>query len=236
MDVDADGDFSFEIGPGAGHRRARDPRLPGRPAGRAARSPGSIEALDEPDPIRHGDAETAAALRASAAWLRTMFMIIPLDGRRPRRGRSTPSATRSRTPPTRWAPPYQVPDANFGWSARDACYSFGSYDLAEDEALVDHAPAAAMPLLEHVRLEPVHGHPQRRRRPDARSTSASRRAQPRRHGHDRDQPRPVVAPQRADHDRLPARQPGVPLVPGRRTCRSRPRSRWSSWSTRRTGS
>ena len=38
-------------------------------------------------------------------------------------------------------PPYQVPDSNFGWSARDACYSFGSYDLAEDEALViTHRP------------------------------------------------------------------------------------------------
>jgi hypothetical protein len=32
--------------------------------------------------------------------------------------------------------PYQVPDANFGWSARDACYSFGSFVLEDDEALV----------------------------------------------------------------------------------------------------
>ena len=37
-----------------------------------------IEALDEPDPLRHGDAETAAACGRSAAWLRTMFAILPL--------------------------------------------------------------------------------------------------------------------------------------------------------------
>ena len=37
--------------------------------------------------------------------------------------------------------PYQVPDANFGWSARDACYSFGSFVLEPDEALVvTHRP------------------------------------------------------------------------------------------------
>lgn len=42
-----------------------------------------------------------------------------------------------------FAAPYQVPDANFGWSARDACYSYGSFVLAEDEALViTHRPPA----------------------------------------------------------------------------------------------
>jgi hypothetical protein len=34
-----------------------------------------------------------------------------------------------------------VPDANFGWSARDACYAYGSFVLDEDEALVvTHRP------------------------------------------------------------------------------------------------
>ena len=34
-----------------------------------------------------------------------------------------------------------MPDANFGWSARDACYAYGSFDLADDEALViTHRP------------------------------------------------------------------------------------------------
>ena len=37
--------------------------------------------------------------------------------------------------------PYQVGDANFGWSARDAAYSFGSFVLEDDEALVvTHRP------------------------------------------------------------------------------------------------
>ena len=54
--------------------------LTGRPVG------WHIEALDEPEPFRHGDAETAAALRAGAAWLRTMFAILPLAvGARSRR-------------------------------------------------------------------------------------------------------------------------------------------------------
>ncbi len=30
--------------------------------------------------------------------------------------------------------PYQVQDSNFGWSARDACYSYGSFVLEDDEA------------------------------------------------------------------------------------------------------
>ncbi|HYR16757.1 MAG TPA: DUF1214 domain-containing protein, partial [Mycobacterium sp.] len=39
------------------------------------------------------------------------------------------------------ADPYQVPDANFGWSARDACYAYGSFVLDDDEALViTHRP------------------------------------------------------------------------------------------------
>ncbi len=38
---------------------------------------------------------------------------------------------------------YQVADANYGWSARDACYSYGSFVLVEGEALViTHRPPA----------------------------------------------------------------------------------------------
>jgi hypothetical protein len=94
-----------------------------------------IEALDGPDPIRHGDAETAASLRATATWLRTMFAIVPLAvGARVddqhALGHETAHAA------NQFANPYQVPDANFGWSARDACYAYGSFVLNEDEALV----------------------------------------------------------------------------------------------------
>jgi hypothetical protein len=137
--IDADGSFSFELGPtpDAAVLMTRDYQADphtGHPVS------WRIEAFDEPDPIRHGDAETAARLRASAAWLRTMFAIVPM-------------AVGARVDDThalgheiahaanQFAAPYQVPDANFGWSARDACYSYGSFVLGEDEALVvTHRP------------------------------------------------------------------------------------------------
>ncbi|WP_422745479.1 DUF1214 domain-containing protein [Mycobacterium sp. WMMD1722] len=139
LDVDADGEFTFDLGPlpGAAVLMTRDYQadpLTGRPV------EWRIEALDEPDPIRHGDAETAAALRASAAWLRTMFAILPLAvGVRSEDAHSLGHETAHAA--NEFAEPYQVPDANFGWSARDACYSYGSFVLADDEALViTHRP------------------------------------------------------------------------------------------------
>ena len=143
LDVDTDGNFSFEFPPtpDAAVLMTRDYQadpLTGRPV------VWQIEALDEPDPIRHGDAETAASLRAAATWLRTMFAIVPLavgdrvsdkNGARHALGHETAHAA------NQFADPYQVPDANFGWSARDACYSYGSFVLDDDEALViTHRP------------------------------------------------------------------------------------------------
>lgn len=139
LDIDADGNFSFDLGPtpDAAVLMTRDYQadpLTGRPVS------WHIEALDEPDPVRHGDAETAAGLRASAAWLRTMFAILPLAvGTRAEdvhtAGHQVAHAA------NRFAEPYQTPDFNFGWSARDACYSYGSFVLEEDEALViTHQP------------------------------------------------------------------------------------------------
>lgn len=144
LDVDADGNFSFEFppgdfGPDAAVLMTRDYQadpLTGRPV------VWRIEALDEPAPIRHGDAETAARLRAVSTWLQTMFAIVPLAvGDRVDEthalGHETAHAANA------FAEPYQVPDANFGWSARDACYSYGSFVLDEDEALViTHRPPA----------------------------------------------------------------------------------------------
>ena len=180
------------IGPVPDIAALRDPRLPGRPActGRPVRW--EIEALDEPDPIRHGDAETAAALRASAAWLRTMFVIIPLTVGVRVEDEHTLGHEIANAANTIGAP-YQVPDSNFGWSARDACYSFGSYDLAEDEALVVTHRPPRLPVLEHGRLEPVHGQPQRRRRPDL-GQHRHRRAQRRRHRHGGDRHGPSAHP------------------------------------------
>lgn len=137
--IDADGDFSFDIGPlpGAAVLVTRDYQVD-PVAGRPVRW--QIEALDEPDPIRHGDQETAAALRACAAWLRTMFAIVPLAV-----GARVDDAHALGHEVTQVAnafgEPYQVPEANFGWSARDACYAYGSFVLGDDEALVvTHRP------------------------------------------------------------------------------------------------
>lgn len=141
LDIDADGNFSFEYGPTDGgvvlvtRDYQADPTT-GRPVS------WRIEALDEPDPIRHGDAETAAALRASAAWLRTMFAIVPLAVGVRVDDHHTLGHEISQVA-NEFADPYQVPDANFGWSARDACYAYGSFVLEEDEALViTHRPPA----------------------------------------------------------------------------------------------
>lgn len=139
LDVDADGNFSFEFPPTADAvvlmtRDYQANPLTGRPV------TWNIEALDEPEPIRHGDAETAASLRAAAAWMRTMGAIVPLPvGTRVDDqhglGHETAHAANE------FAAPYQVPDANFGWSARDACYAYGSFVLDDDEALViTHRP------------------------------------------------------------------------------------------------
>jgi hypothetical protein len=139
LEIDAAGNFSFELGPtpDAAVLMTRDYQadpLTGRPIS------WNIEALDEPEPIRHGDAETAARLRASAAWLRTMFAILPLAvGARVDETHALGHEIAHAA--NQFADPYQVPDANFGWSARDACYSYGSYVLEEDEALViTHRP------------------------------------------------------------------------------------------------
>lgn len=100
-----------------------------------------IEPLDEPAPIAHTDASTAQALRSTLTWMRTMFSIVPLavgvrnDDERHDLGHEITQVAND------FGAPYRVPDFNFGWSATDACYSFGSYDLADDEALVvTHRP------------------------------------------------------------------------------------------------
>lgn len=141
LDIAEDGSFSCEIGPtpDVAVLMTRDYQvdpLHGRPV------TWHIEALDEPEPIRHGDALTAASLRATSAWLRTMFAILPLSVGVRTDGEHTSGHEVAQVANT-FGDPYQVPDANFGWSARDACYSFGSFDLAEDEALViTHRPPA----------------------------------------------------------------------------------------------
>jgi hypothetical protein len=141
LDLDDDGGFTFDLGPlpDAAVLLTRDYRadpLSGR------RIDWHIEAYDEPEPVRHGAEETAAALRASAAWLRTMFAIIPLTvGVRSDDEHNLGHEITQRA--NEFGDAYQVGDANFGWSARDASYSFGSFVLEDDEALVvTHRPPA----------------------------------------------------------------------------------------------
>jgi hypothetical protein len=141
LEHDDEGRFTFDLGPlpDAAVLLTRDYQadpLTGR------RIDWQIEAYDEPEPIRHDSAGTAAALRASAAWLRTMFAIIPLTvGVRSDDAHTTGHEITQLA--NDFGEPYQVGDANFGWSARDASYSFGSFVLEDDEALVvTHRPPA----------------------------------------------------------------------------------------------
>lgn len=151
LDISDDGSFSMllaprrpdgydgafiELAPDSHAAFTRDYQLDPRVGRRVS---WSIEALDPAGPIERTDAGTASALRAASAWMRTLFAIVPLTVA-PRdahesQGHNTPQLANA------FAEPYRVPDANFGWSARDACYSFGSYSLDRDEALVvTHRP------------------------------------------------------------------------------------------------
>lgn len=151
LEIDGDGQFAFSMGPSrpAGHEGpfvelsddthvafTRDYQLD--PA-TGRRVTWEIEALDPPDPITRTDADTAAALRAALTWVQTLFLTVPLTVA----PRDAPQSLGHNPPQlaNEFAEPYQVPDANFGWSARDACYAFASYRIAPDEALViTHRP------------------------------------------------------------------------------------------------
>ena len=177
-----------------------------------------IEALEPPDPIIHSDAETAVGLRSALTWLRTMFAIIPLtvgvrSADEHTSGHEVAGAANT------FADPYRVPDANFGWSAVDACYSFGSFDLAPDEALVvTHRPPTCR-FWNLVVWNPYMG---THNAGDGPTSVNHGTAVP-----NADGTVTVViaqdarrAPERRHHPRRPSRQPGVPLVPRRRGARA----------------
>jgi hypothetical protein len=151
LTFDDEGRFSFLIGPArpaaydgpfveltndAAVALTRDYQLDPE---RGERVTWTIEALDPPDPVRNTDVDTATALRSARRWLDTMFSIVPL-GTAPREDETT-LGHNSPQLANQFAQPYQVPDANYGWSARDACYAFGNFALRPDEALVvTHRP------------------------------------------------------------------------------------------------
>jgi len=100
-----------------------------------------IELLGDPPAVAGPDERMALGLRAARTWIDQQLLIAPL----PVEPRPTEEALNAgHNPPAGLndvAEPYEVPDANFGWSARDACYAFGSFELRDDEALViTHQP------------------------------------------------------------------------------------------------
>ena len=229
------------VGQGRGHRQRhrrrvrRRRRLHLRRSGRSpdvgrARSPATTRPtrstgrrIDLGDrgattsPSRSGTArdETAAALRASAAWLRTMFAIIPLDRRRAERRRALdrprdhPAARTTSASPTRCATPTSA-----GRRATRRTPSAASCSRTTRRSSSRYRPPSCR-FWNFVGVEPVHGDPQRRRRPLLGERHPGR-AQRRRHGDDRGGAATARPPQRGVDGRLPARQPGLPVVPGRR--------------------
>lgn len=80
----------------------------------------TIEAIDPPA-RRHDDrADLARRMRAARTWINEQVSFIP---------------TRI-NPPNEIAEPFPVPQHAYGWSAADAAYAMGSYDLQPDQALV----------------------------------------------------------------------------------------------------
>jgi hypothetical protein len=86
----------------------------------ARRAEWSIECLDPAPPFRERDADLARKLRAALTWVREQARIVPLPLGEP----NTVEA------------PYPVPAVTYGWAAGDAAYAMGTFDLADDQALV----------------------------------------------------------------------------------------------------
>lgn len=101
-----------------------------------------IEPIGEAVPQPLTDAVMARALRAALRWTQEMFAIVPLTIA-PREDRTTVGHN-APTGANVMAPPHQVGAISYGWSAKDACYSFGSFVLDRGEALViTHRPPAS---------------------------------------------------------------------------------------------
>ena len=80
----------------------------------------TIEAIDPPA-RRHDDrTDLARRMRAAKTWINEQVSFIP---------------TRI-NPPNEIAEPFPVPQHAYGWSAADAAYAMGSYDLQPDQALI----------------------------------------------------------------------------------------------------
>lgn len=147
LDIAADGSFEFYLGPSrpagwpgpfiqldddAVHLVTRDYQAA---YDHTTRTRFEIEALDPPAELDLSDSTLARGLASVKAWVDEQFVIVPLAVE----GRAEDDYTEGHNSPTgvnEIAEPYQVPDANYGWSARDACYAFGTFDIDDGEALV----------------------------------------------------------------------------------------------------
>ena len=88
-----------------------------------------VEADDPPTTYRQDDADLARRFRAMATWVREQASIVPIP-------LGTPNAI---------DPPYPVPTDHLRLGGGDAAYAMGSFELADDEALVirGRSPACA---------------------------------------------------------------------------------------------
>jgi hypothetical protein len=158
LELDADGRFSFVIGPTApaGYDGlfvevdedgavafTRDYQVDAR---RGQRVVWEIEPLDPPERVEpptsreHGDESTAAALRAALRFVRTLFEIVPLElapANRSTQGHNVPVVVNE------FADAYRVVGASFGWSALDAAYALATFSIEPGQAMViTHRPPA----------------------------------------------------------------------------------------------
>ena len=80
----------------------------------------TIAALDPPARRRDDPADLTRRLRAAKTWISEQLSFIP---------------TRV-APPNEIHEPFPVPQNAYGWSAADAAYAMGAYDLRPDQALI----------------------------------------------------------------------------------------------------
>ncbi|BBX19582.1 hypothetical protein MDUV_44420 [Mycolicibacterium duvalii] len=129
LEFDADGNFEFMLSPDpqngtwlqldadAEFALTRD-YLTEPVTGR--RPEWKIEAVDPPARRRDSAADLTRRLRFAKTWLREQVSFLPT-----RIG-----------PPNSIHEPFPVPEHAYGWSAADAAYAMGAYELAPDQALI----------------------------------------------------------------------------------------------------
>ncbi len=149
LDLGPDGDFELMMGPekpaewdgtwlqldeDAVHAVTRDYLTDARTGRRVT---WAIEGLDRPATYRESDEDAARRFRAVITWLKDQAAIIPVPvGQQEQVDEERNLGHKANPDTNQFDDPYPVPEQNFGWSAGDAAYAFGKWDLDPDEALV----------------------------------------------------------------------------------------------------